>query len=259
MPDSSGASSVTLVVGDLHLFAARSKGIKYWKELPAILKKDDVESCVLMGDIFDFPWARQIGHDAAVAQAAQMVEKLVREFPKVDFHYLFGNHDQSPAFECLLTTLSEELSKFSAHEVYLRFGEIVFMHGDAADHRKMSVETLLRRRRVRAGGSGHGGIQERIYRIVVALRIDEAPSWLPFFPTLVHRRLRAFIEQEGIHGIEHVVYGHTHRSLDRVDQGVRFTNAGSPIGYRKKRPLCAGCGWVERKGEMLGLPMDPSA
>lgn len=36
---------MTLVVGDLHLFAARSKGIKYWKELPAILKKDDAEEC----------------------------------------------------------------------------------------------------------------------------------------------------------------------------------------------------------------------
>lgn len=36
---------MTLVVGDLHFFAARSNVIKYWKELPAILKKDDAEEC----------------------------------------------------------------------------------------------------------------------------------------------------------------------------------------------------------------------
>ncbi|MDB4519266.1 metallophosphatase family protein [Akkermansiaceae bacterium] len=65
----------------------------------------------------------------------------------------------------------------------------------------MKVETLFRRRRDRAAGARHS-------------------------------RLLRFIQREGIEGVLHIVYGHTYRRLEQNTDGVRFTNAGAPIGYR---------------------------
>ncbi|MDA7931950.1 metallophosphoesterase [Akkermansiaceae bacterium] len=226
------AASKILLVGDLHLFARRSRGMTHWEGLPKMISESGATCCVFIGDIFDFPWARQFEKDAAVTQAALMVEELVRLFPEVTFHYLFGNHDQDPAFETELEKVRRQVPNLMNHNVSLQLGSTLFLHGDAADHREMNVETLLRRRRERAAGARHGRLQESLYRVAVALRMDEAPSWLPFFPNLVHRRLIRFIEREGIEGIQHVVYGHTHRKLEQNTDGVRFTNAGAPIGYR---------------------------
>ena len=226
------AENNILLVGDLHLFAKRSQGMAHWEALPKMIRESGATCCVFIGDIFDFPWARQLEQDTAVTRAASMVDELVRLFPDVTFHYLFGNHDQDPAFEAELEKVSQQLTNLQNHNVSLQLGSTLFLHGDAADHRQMNVETLLRRRRERAAGARHGRIQESLYRIAVALRMDEAPSLLPFFPDLIHRRLIRFIEREGIEGIQHVVYGHTHRKLEQNTDGVRFTNAGAPIGYR---------------------------
>ncbi|MCP5536505.1 MAG: metallophosphoesterase [Akkermansiaceae bacterium] len=227
-----------IVVGDLHLFAARSRGLDHWEQLPGRIAASNAGRCVLMGDIFDFPWARQLGKKRAITKAASMVEELIAKFPSTQFHYLYGNHDQHPEFEHQLELHGNTFGNLTCHSVCLRIANTVFMHGDAADRRDMDTETMVRRRRDRTTRPLHGGIHEFLYGLAVRLRIDEAVTAPPFFPDFIHRRLIDFIERQGHENIEHIVYGHTHRKIQqhRYD-GITFTNAGAPSGYRRYEHL----------------------
>ena len=228
------AQQKVLVVGDLHLFASRSRGMEHWHQLPTQITQRKPDRCVFMGDIFDFPWARKLGKDLAIEKAASMVKLLITEFPQTRFHYLYGNHDQHPVFEDKLEKHGEELGNLTCHSVNLRIGNTVFMHGDAADHREMNTEALVRRRRERTESKLHGGLHEFLYGIAVRMRIDEAVTAPPFFANFIHRRLIGFTEREGIEDIEHIVYGHTHRKIHQHRYaGITFTNAGAPSGYRR--------------------------
>lgn len=166
--------------------------------------------------------------------ACSMVADLVSQFPQTNFHYLYGNHDHHPEFENMVDKLGEESGNISGHPVSLRLGNTLFMHGDAANRSDMDTETLVRERHQRTENKLHGGLHEFLYGIAVQLRIDEVVTRLPFFPDLVHRRLINFIEREQIDGIDHIVYGHTHRKIHQGQyEGITFTNTGAPIGYRE--------------------------
>lgn len=228
-----------LVLGDLHLFAKRSNGEAEWIKLSDLLSSSESPNrCVLLGDIFDFSWARHGPPAQIIAEACDKVCTLVRSFPEITFEYILGNHDAHKEFVQLLHEHSTKLANLNIHTAHFQAGDVLFLHGDAADKANLLPDTLMVHRAKWAERKAHSEWQEKLYTLAVQLRIDEIGGLIKFFPPLIKHRLAKYALNCNLIGIRHIVFGHTHRRLESELSGKYiFSNAGAPIGYRRFEPL----------------------
>jgi len=223
-------------VSDLHLFARRSHGERHLPVLKTTAR--EVEHFILGGDIFDFRWATVSPH-AAIDSAVSWLRDLSLEAPRCRMHFLLGNHDDHRELVARLPGLAEELPNFNWHRFYLRLGDAVFLHGDAAD-RKLTADRLAQRRK-RFRHHARAPWRHDAYHWLVKSRIDQLLCRAVHPRKLVVRRLVAYLRDIGHgpeDGVQSVYFGHTHRELNGYRHaGLVFHNGGAPIGSAKFRIL----------------------
>jgi len=221
-------------VSDLHLLAKRSQAHRYWGRLERAVSQASV--FVLGGDIFDFRWATTATPALAVQEAIGWLEGLAKTYSQCQFHFIVGNHDHHWGFLCRLDGLAEKYSNFHWHPYYLRLGEHLFMHGDAAE-RKMTPEKLAEYRIRWHHRPRRGPVMSRLPALLVASRLPRALSPFVYPKRRVARRILAYLQRIGHgpeQGVRHVYFGHIHRGFsDYRYRGLTFHNTGAPLrGHR---------------------------
>jgi UDP-2,3-diacylglucosamine hydrolase len=225
-------------VSDLHLFARRSRAERH---LPALRNAArEVDHFILGGDIFDFRWSTLAPH-ATIDSAISWLRDLTREAPQCRFHFLLGNHDDHRELVARLPGLQEELPNFHWQRFYLRLGDAMFLHGDAAD-RKLTADRLARRRE-RFRHHTCAPWRHDAYNWLLKARLDQLLCRAVHPRKLVVRRLVAYLRDIGHgpeQGVQSVYFGHTHRELNGYQHaGLVFHNGGAPIGSSRFRILRA--------------------
>ena len=232
-------------VSDLHLFARRSQAERHLERLEQAASQ--ANRFVLGGDIFDFRWAAA-SSALAVQEAIGWLEKLLRNYPNCQFHFVVGNHDHHWGFLCRLDGLAEKYSNFHWHPYYLRLGEHIFLHGDAAE-RRMTPERLAAYRIRWHYRPRRGRLMNRLYDLFVASRLPRALGPLVYPKRRVARRILAYLRRIGHgpeQGVRHVYFGHIHRGFsDYRYRGLVFHNSGAPLRGHRFRLL--EIPWKERE------------
>ena len=222
-------------VADLHLFSHRTRGHLIDEEIVAAARRSRV--CVLGGDIFDFKWSAHSSHEASLLAAIEWLCRLIEAVPECQFHFVLGNHDDLPALVALLPELATRYANFYWDRFYLRLGDTMFLHGDAAD-RQMSHERLTDRRdrfsHARRHRLAHG-----LYGLLVRAHLHRLIPHAVYPPAIVADRLLKYLREVGHgpeEGVRQVCFGHTHRPLTAYQRGgLQFYNGGAPIGGAKYR------------------------
>ena len=222
-------------VADLHLFSHRSRGHLIDEEILAAARRSQV--CVLGGDIFDFKWSAHSSHEASLLAAVEWLCRLIEAVPECQFHFVLGNHDDLPALVALLPELATRYANFYWDRFYLRLGDTMFLHGDAAD-RQMSHERLTDRRdrfsHARRHRLAHG-----LYGLLVRAHLHRLIPHAVYPPAIVADRLLKYLREVGHgpeEGVRQVCFGHTHRPLAAYQRGgLQFHNGGAPIGRAQYR------------------------
>jgi UDP-2,3-diacylglucosamine pyrophosphatase LpxH len=219
-----------LVVSDLHLFARRSHGADCIKALRPELASARV--LVLNGDIFDFRWSTLEDVDTTALAAVDWLRELLNSFPQCEVHYVIGNHDCLRRFRERIAALARAESRLRCHEHGVRFGTLLFLHGDCA-HRKMDPGGLRRYRSCWDDDRQHGGLKTRAYLVADRLGITRFTHerWFPRQQTverIAHYLDRACPDWRG--AIRDCYFGHTHLPFsEHHHDGVTFHNTGSAI------------------------------
>ncbi len=217
-------------VSDLHLFSRRTRGHLIDEEIVAAARRSRV--CVLGGDIFDFKWSAHASHEASLVAAVEWLCRLIEAVPECQFHFVLGNHDDLPALVAQLPELAARYANFFWDRFYLRLGDTVFLHGDAAD-RQMSHERLQDRRDQFSHAPrqrwAHG-----LYGLLVRAHLHRLIPHAVYPPSIVADRLLKYLREIGHgpdEGVRQVCFGHTHRPLTGYHRGgLLFHNGGAPIG-----------------------------
>ena len=217
-------------VSDLHLFSHRTRGHLIDQEIIAAARRSRV--CVLGGDIFDFKWSAHASHEASLTAAMAWLRDLIEAVPECQFHFVLGNHDDLPELVAELPGLATRNANFFWDRFYLRLGDTVFLHGDAAD-RQMSHERLQDRRdrfsHDRREKWAHG-----LYGLLVRAHLHRIIPHAVYPPSIVADRLLKYLREIGHgpdEGVRQVCFGHTHRPLTSYHRGgLLFHNGGAPIG-----------------------------
>lgn len=217
-------------VADLHLFSHRSRAHLMEAEIIAAARRSKV--CVLGGDIFDFKWSSHSSPEASLAAAVDWLKQLVEQVPECQFHFVLGNHDDHPGLVSRLPALATRYANFYWDRFYLRMGNAVFLHGDAADPRMSAEHLRLRRDRFEHAPRkrwAHG-----LYRIVVGAQMHRLIPHAVYPQVVVADRLLKYLREVGHgpeDGVQQVCFGHTHRPVTNYHRsGVAFHNGGAPIG-----------------------------
>jgi len=217
-------------VADLHLFSLRSRASLLEAEIVAAARRSKV--CVLGGDIFDFKWSSHSSLDASLTAAVDWLKRLIELVPECQFHFVLGNHDDHPDLVSRLPALATQYTNFYWDRFYLRMGNAVFLHGDAADPR-MSAE-VLRLRRDQFVHAPRKRWTHGLYGLVVRAQMHRLIPHAVYPRALVADRLLKYLREIGHgseSGVQHVCFGHTHRPVANYHRGgVGFYNGGAPIG-----------------------------
>ncbi len=220
-------------VSDLHLFSRRSSAHRIEGQIIAAAQRSRV--CVLGGDIFDFKWSSHDSLQVSLTAAVEWLKTLVERVPECQFHFVLGNHDDHPELVALLPTLATQYTNFYWDRFYLRLGDALFLHGDAAD-RRMSVEHL----RIRRDHFIHDPRKRwahNLYGLVVGSQMHRLIPHAVYPPGIVADRLLKYLHEIGHgpeSGVRQVCFGHTHRPVSNYHRGgITFHNGGAPIGRAK--------------------------
>ncbi len=217
-------------VSDLHLFSHRTRGHLIEADIVAAARRSRV--CVLGGDIFDFKWSSLPSTAATVNAAVAWLKRLIEQVPECQFHFVLGNHDDHPALVAQLPGLATAYTNFYWDRFYLRLGDAIFLHGDAADHR-VSVD-VLRIRRERFSHDPRRKWAHGLYTLVVRTHLHRVIPLAVYPPATVANRLLKYLREIGHgpeNGVRQVCFGHTHRPVqDYHWGGLVFHNGGAPIG-----------------------------
>lgn len=228
-------------VSDLHLFTRRSLAERYFDEIQS--RSREADAFVLGGDIFDFQWTTLESIDATVAAASQWLAELAAASPNCQFHLLLGNHDHHGEFIDRLDGLDRGHANFSWHPYYVRMGNSLFLHGDAADGG--GCPQKLERRRVRKPVTKKRGVTANwLYDMFVRAGLHRPVPVIAYPKGRTAKRLLNYMAQIGHgpeSGVEHVYFGHTHRELDNYRYGgIAFHNGGAPMQGVPFRIVAAG-------------------
>ena len=189
---------------------------------------------VLGGDIFDFRWSTHGSAEATVQQAMRWLDELVAAHPRCDFHFVQGNHDCNRRFVSALETYSTQRKNLAVHPYYLRLGQRMFLHGDAADKPRMNAERLRQRREHWSHDEKpQSRMRHMLYDLAVQAQLHRVVSRVAHPKRRVAQRILGYLQRVG-HGpgtgLEHVYFGHTHEALVNYrHHGVTFHNPGSPM------------------------------
>ena len=226
-------------VSDLHLFASRSKAIKYLSDM--VVAAAEAENFVLGGDIFDFRWARTKNPKQTVDNAVAWLRNLVRPCPKCRFYFVLGNHDYHQALIDRLANLAKEMPNFSWRRYYVRLGNSIFLHGDVADREDYNADSLAAAREEWLYARRRGPFLSRLYDVVVLTRLHKPFPHLVYSKRIVARRIHSYLEQVGqgpASGVRNVYFGHTHKHMtDYAYAGLVFHSGGAPIKGMRFRIL----------------------
>ncbi len=220
-------------VADLHLFSQRSRAHLLDAEIISAAQRSKV--CVLGGDIFDFKWSAHSSLEQSLHAAVEWLRLLVERVPACQFHFILGNHDDHPELVARLPELAARYANFFWDRFYLRLGDTIFLHGDAAD-RQMNVERL-RHRRDRFQHAPRKPWAHRLYGLAVRAQMHRLIPHAVYPRALVADRLLKYLREIGHgpeNGVRQVCFGHTHRPMTHYHRGgITFHNGGAPIGTAK--------------------------
>lgn len=229
-------------VSDLHMFAERSSAESH---VPAIIEAAQQSNlCVLGGDIFDFRWSRLPTREATAEAAVHWLGQLIETCPTTEFHLLLGNHDHAEPLLERLPVLFDLHERFHWHRYYLRIGDSVFLHGDAADvpHKsfRRNAGCQATRLAMRRDKSIHHGLKpkhptsHRVYETFIRTRLHRLVPRVAYPTRKVARRISTYLDglnHGAANGVRDVFFGHTHLPVrNYVFAGLRFHNCGAPIG-----------------------------
>lgn len=190
------------------------------------------DTFVLGGDIFDFRWTTLSSVDRTVDAAAHWLRELVESAPQCQFHMLLGNHDHHDCLMKQLRHLDAAHENLAWDPYFLRIGDSIFLHGDAADG-KATHQGLIDARTRKPLHKKRGQTANLLYDAVVRTGAHRTLPVVAYPNRRTTKRLLRYLRDVG-HGpetgIRHVYFGHTHRALDAYEcEGVLFHNGGAPI------------------------------
>jgi UDP-2,3-diacylglucosamine hydrolase len=217
-------------VSDLHLFSARSRAGEYMEVLHRRARQSS--HMVLGGDLFDFKWSTLDDVGLTCDAAISWLEELLEVGTACKFILLLGNHDDHPQLVERLMALSLRQPRFHWERYWCQMGDVVFLHGDAAN----PFATARRLRAARMAVQHHrrrGMLMNALYTGTVRLRLHVIGARMVFPNRLVARRLARYLGEEGIgpgSGVRRVYFGHTHLAMAGFQHGgMTFYNGGAPI------------------------------
>jgi UDP-2,3-diacylglucosamine pyrophosphatase LpxH len=189
----------------------------------------DASLFVLNGDIFDFQWSVHPCLDRSLEYAEDWIGSLVSQHPHCQFVFITGNHDSIPAYEELLTALSNIYDNLAWEAHYMKLGNKVFLHGDVRDSHTPERLAAYRAR-------WHGPPRRRwvhtAYLVSALLRIPRLiHEFTPphRYTANVTKYLRAELGP-AFGEVRDVYYGHTHKPLtDYRWENLRFHNTGAAV------------------------------
>ena len=225
-------------VADLHLFTRRSHAHRYQESMRGAA--DRSAAFVLGGDIFDFRWSTLATTSATIDAALDWLEALTAAHPHCHFHYLLGNHDYCQSFLHRLEERAGQMPNFSWHRFYLRLGDSVFLHGDAAE-RRMTPEKLIQFRSRWLHVKPPSRLHRHAYDLVHHIGLHRPIPFLFNTKRRVARQILDYLERIGegpATGLRHVYFGHIHRRVSNYRyHGLTFHNGGAPIAGGRFRIL----------------------
>jgi len=230
-----------LAVSDLHLFAYRSVGAKCFDSIRPQLATTDV--LVLNGDIFDFRWSTLPDLQTTVTASIAWLDEVAKISPRLEVHYVLGNHDCQTFFRASLATLAETRPNFRWHEQGVRIGSAVFLHGDCT-HRKMDPAGLERHRK-----AWDNQFQHRLWRAHAYVAADYLGlTWAThrgYFPRWeTVGRVAHYLDQASAdwrQTTRDCYFGHTHLPFSNyIRDGIAFHNTGSAIRGMDFNPIAFG-------------------
>jgi UDP-2,3-diacylglucosamine hydrolase len=221
-------------VADLHLFTRRSDAAHYHGALCRAAARS--QAFVLGGDIFDFRWSTLADTPTTVDAAIRWLEDLSAAHPDCHFHYLLGNHDYCRPLLERLEQRSGTMANLSWHRFYLRLGDSLFLHGDAAG-RRMTPERLARCRARWLAAEPAGRFRRRAYDLFMETGLHRSIPYLVHTRRRAARRILNYLEHLGEGpqaGVRNVYFGHTHRRISNYRyRGLTFHNGGAPIAGQR--------------------------
>lgn len=224
-------SSRHFFVSDLHMFARRSHADRHVSLIRE--QAQQAKAFVLAGDIFDFTWTTRETVEETIGEAAEWLRSLASSAPGCQFYFVPGNHDHHDGFVEHLHDLADTVDNFDWHPYFVRLGNTLFLHGDAAENKKTSLGEIDTYRRRWGHNNTKHGMLHWLYDVVVALRIHRLIPALVYRNKVVVRRLMRYLQAIGHgpdSGVEHVCFGHTHVPLAGYEHnGVQFHNGGAPL------------------------------
>ncbi len=219
-------------LSDLHLFARRSAAMSMSISHRIREAASLSHTLVLGGDIFDFKWSTHPSLERSIDAGISWLEELIVSCPLCSFYYLLGNHDAHPRFVSKLELLALRQPRLQWQPFVLRIRECVFLHGDIVDCEPS--HTILAERRKEQDSKPHPKQYfHLLYDLVVQARLHRVVMNLAIKQKHVLRKLNQYLKLEQLdatHGVRHVYFGHTHRSVDAVQYaGLTFHNGGASI------------------------------
>lgn len=216
-------------VSDLHLFARRSSAEEHLEPMRRLAQR--AGTFVLGGDIFDFHWTTLDSIAHTVDAAEHWLSDLVGSAPHCEFHMLLGNHDHHGCFMQRLGKLAGAHENLRWDPYFVRLGESLFLHGDAADGD--ATHAGLQKARRSKLHAKRGRTANMLYDAVIQTGAHRPVPIMAYPKRRTARRLLKYMHDIG-HGpktgTRNVYFGHTHRALDGYQYGgVNFHNGGAPI------------------------------
>jgi len=219
------------VVSDLHMFSKRSDFAVHEDAIFDHASRADV--FILNGDTFDFRWTVLPSMDETVMAAIRWLRYLTERFPRCEFHFILGNHDNNQAFIEELSRLAVEKDNLAWHPYYLKLGDTVFLHGDVSDKPMMGPAGLEKHREEWLHDTVRRPIYHRLYDMAMNVGLHRMAQAAKYPRKRVVRRVLAYLDDLGLgaeNGLKHVYFGHTHGAMQNFGYGgLLFHNAGSPM------------------------------
>jgi UDP-2,3-diacylglucosamine pyrophosphatase LpxH len=225
-------------ISDLHLFSNRCNVSEHRELIAREISHADI--CVWGGDLFDFRWSQHRNESESIAQALIWLDDWYTRFPTTQFVYLDGNHDAHLAFSLALIDWSNDRSRFMCGLDCVRIQDTLLLHGDVIEGRGCADAFADYRGRWQDKRSA-SRMASGIYDMAIAARVHKAAAMA------VHRRRATCIRlirwmhtqpADSTHGVQRVVFGHTHRRIQgyRVG-GFEFYNGGATIRHVPFSPV----------------------
>ena len=225
-------------ISDLHLFSSRSNAEQHRNLMAASIEQADL--CVWGGDLFDFRWSQLRNERESVDRALDWLDDWYQRFPTTQFVYLDGNHDAHLEFSERLAEWSDKRERFQCGLDCLRVGGTLLLHGDVIEG-KGCPDRFSRYRGSWQNKPVAGKTANRFYDAAITARVHKAAAFAAHWHRRTCLRLLNWMHgqpDEATTGIQHVVFGHTHRRIDgfRVD-GIEFFNGGAAIQHVPFAPV----------------------